>query len=379
VLDARPLFDPGNLEASRSPKVRVRRSDAYRALLQSEGSYDLIVSEPSNPWVTGVEMLYSIEFLEAARHRLAPGGVYAQWFHSYEVDDESVELVLRNYASVFPHVSVWYTLSHDLILLGFDRPDRALDVAALEERFQKPDFEAGFKRIGIWRFPMLLAHELLPIGIVDPQEIPGPLHTLRHPILSYGAARAFFRGSTAALPRFTKPGSGAVGARNSLLRRYARADAGPFPEQILEDAAVASCGSARFDECATFLALWRRDHPDSARLSKVLTELRTGAGTGDGVLGDRSLDLLVVLHGGGDGKEAGGDRSPQRARSLSEGYLRHYSHAAPFDRRVLEKAWRGCRGEPCAELRRKLESRLGPLGEGGRSSLGEGHARAGNG
>src|SRR5262249_59172192 len=98
VLAAAPEFDPGNLAASKSPKVRVRRGDAYRTLLQSDERYDMIVSEPSNPWVTGVEMLYSVEFLRAARDHLAPGGVYGQWLHLYEIDADSVQLVLRNYA-----------------------------------------------------------------------------------------------------------------------------------------------------------------------------------------------------------------------------------------------------------------------------------------
>jgi spermidine synthase len=109
VIEAAPLFEEGNLNASKNPKVTIQRGDAYRTLLRSEGQYDLILSEPSNPWVTGVEMLYSVEFLDAARRRLAPGGVYAQWFHLYELDVETVELVLRTYVSVFPHVSVWYT------------------------------------------------------------------------------------------------------------------------------------------------------------------------------------------------------------------------------------------------------------------------------
>ena len=64
VIEAAPLFDDANLGASRNPKVKIVQSDAYRALLRSEGHFDVIASEPSNPWVTGVEMLYSKEFLE---------------------------------------------------------------------------------------------------------------------------------------------------------------------------------------------------------------------------------------------------------------------------------------------------------------------------
>ena len=108
VLDAAPLFDHGNQNATRSPKVRLERGDAYRILLRSEGGFDVIASEPPNPWVAGVEMLYSREFLEAARDRLRPGGVYAQWIHLYEIDRESVDLVLRTYDEVFDRVAVWY-------------------------------------------------------------------------------------------------------------------------------------------------------------------------------------------------------------------------------------------------------------------------------
>jgi predicted membrane-bound spermidine synthase len=91
VIDAGPLFDETNLGASHAPKVRIQRSDAYRALVRSEGQWDVVASEPSNPWVTGVEMLYSIEFLRAVRERLAPGGVFAQWFHLYELDKGIIE------------------------------------------------------------------------------------------------------------------------------------------------------------------------------------------------------------------------------------------------------------------------------------------------
>jgi predicted membrane-bound spermidine synthase len=360
VLDARPFFDPGNLQASQSPKVSVRRADAYRALLQSTGRYDLIVSEPSNPWVTGVEMLYSVEFLEAARSRLAPGGVYGQWFHTYEIDDQSVELVLRTYAAVFPQVSVWFTIGTDVLLIGFDRADRVLDLEVLAERFRQPDFASGFARVGIRRFPMLLAHELLPLGTLHAAELSGPLHTLRHPILSYGAARAFFRGGPAALPRLVRPASAAVGARNSLLRRWARADDGLLPESVLDDAAAESCRLGRVAECATFFARWHHDHPDSARLEESLAKARKASRNSD-LLSERSLELIARLYGGVDAGTSGDRRVLERARSASERYLHHYHHAAPFDREVLATAWRRCRVDPCQEVRRGFEAVLGPL------------------
>src|SRR5574338_267480 len=176
VLRAAPLFDYGNQSASRNPKVHVTRGDAYRALLRSEGRFGVISSEPSNPWGVGIEMLFSREFLEAARARLAPGGVYAQWMHLYEIDEETVDIVLRTYAQVFDHVAVWFTMGPDVLLLGFQSDAHALDVERIAERFAQPDFTAGFGRAGIHSVDALLAHELLPLDTLRAARLAGPVH-----------------------------------------------------------------------------------------------------------------------------------------------------------------------------------------------------------
>ncbi len=361
VIAAAPFFDEGNLAASKNPKVEIRRGDAYRTLLGSTQRYDLIVSEPSNPWVTGVEMLYSREFLEAARSRLAPGGVYGQWFHLYESDAKVVELVLRTYASVFPQVAVWFTLGTDLLLLGFDRPEHALDVAALETRFGRSDFAAGFARVGIESFPQILAHELLPLGTLHAQPLPGEIQTLRHPILSHWAARAFFRGRTASFPALIEPAQMQVGERNSLLRRYA-GEIGALPEGILEAAARETCRFRRMDHCATFLARWRRDYPASPRLEQTLGELRAN-GSGKASLSPSTIARLMPLFEGPMRAYGDGLRAP-RAERITSRFLEYFHYAVPFDRRKLEAVWDHCRGDACADGRRLAEQRLGPLGSG---------------
>ncbi len=362
VIAANPLFDHGNLAASKSPKVRVQRGDAYRTLLRSRGRYDLIVSEPSNPWVTGVEMLYSREFLEAARSHLAPGGVYGQWFHLYETDVDVVELVLRTYASVFPDVSVWFTLGADLLLLGFDRPDRPLDLQALEKRFERPDFAAGFARVGIDSFPQLLAHELLPLGTLHAVPLEGDIHSLRHPILSHRAARAFFRGRPAWLPAYVSEAHQEVASRNSLFRRFA-GENGTFPEDVLEVAAVETCRFQRLQECPTFFARWMFDHPQSPRLRAALAEAREAQGRQSADLQPRQLAALRPLFAGRAPRAKTGTPLVQAA-SVTNRFLSHYSHAAPFDRRALEAVWGRCRGAGCAEARLKAESRIGALHDG---------------
>jgi spermidine synthase len=365
VLDAAPLFDHGNLEASRNPKIVPLRSDAYRALLRSPGEYGVIVSEPSNPWRVGVEMLYSREFLTAARDRLAPGGVYAQWLHLYEVDLETIEIVFATYASVFEQVSVWYTIGPDVLLLGFpSEPD--LDPARLEARLGRPDFAAALKRLGLRSAAGLLAHELLPIGTLHAARVEAPLHALLRPILSHQAARAFFSGLPVDLPKLTRPASEAMGRQASLLRRYGLGEDGRLSETVLAEATLETCRRARALECATLLAYWEYNWPGSPLRARVLARARAEPNVSAHLAPDR-LATLVALYEPGSQRPEGYRARLASARTATERYGRYYHHAAPFEREALRAAWDGCEAAlgpdpPCRAGRRQAESALGPLG-----------------
>jgi SAM-dependent methyltransferase len=355
VIDANPLFAVGNLGASTHPKIEIIRGDAYRTLLRSHDRYDVITSEPSNPWVAGVELLYTREFLEAVRSRLAPGGVYGQWFHIYESDREVIRLILRTYASVFPLASVWYTGGSDLLLLGMDRSDRALDVRALEARFRQPDFEAGFGRVQIDQFPRLLAHELIPLGVLHAETLAGPLHTIRRPLLSDLAARAFFHGGSAArVDPFLSVNQRSAAVRNSLLRRYAEG-AEVLPERVLELAAREACRFNRLLDCATWLSRWSVDYPDSDLWRPTVSALRQSARGRNRIIGPKRLERLSALYAGR--VIPGEDAVPPflQAERETNLFLNHYNHVVPYDPRLIEEIWNRCTAKECAAERARVE------------------------
>ena len=363
VAAAAPLFDASNGGASQNPKIRIVRGDAYRVLLRSPGRFDVITSEPSNPWVNGVEMLYSVEFLRAAKSRLAPGGVFCQWFHTYEADRETIDLVLRSFASVFDHVALWYGLGVDLLLIGFDDPSGALDLPRLLARAERPDFKAGFTRGSVPDVVRLFAHELWPVGVLGALDLEGPLHTLLHPRLSHAAARAFFVGTTGKLPSSAAREPAAIGARNSLIRLYAASRGG-----LSEDERRGFTGETcryRARECVTLLAQWHHDRPDSPRLADLEQRIRSMPAM------MREIDLRQVtalqrFYGGAVEAPEGID--PVRlAQQETDRFVRFYTHAAPFSRDALSELFAACaqapgREEACARARRQLEASLGPLG-----------------
>src|SRR5205823_6522718 len=128
VLSMSGLFARVNDSVLRRPTVSAVVDDARSALQLRRDLFDVIVSEPSNPWVAGVATLYTPEFFRIVQSRLAPGGVFSQWVQLYQLPLPVVAGIVRNVRAVFPHVEVWFSSRLDLMILGSDRPltyDRA--------------------------------------------------------------------------------------------------------------------------------------------------------------------------------------------------------------------------------------------------------------
>lgn len=107
-----------------NPKVKVHLDDAREVLLASKESYDIIFSEPSNPYRAGISSLFSREFYQAVKKRLAPGGIFLQWLQTYEVDSRTVRSVYATLSSEFGAVETWQTQGGDLILMATEKPIR---------------------------------------------------------------------------------------------------------------------------------------------------------------------------------------------------------------------------------------------------------------
>jgi spermidine synthase len=126
-----------NWDVLRHPRVRRLYNDGREFIFASDKHYDVIISEPSNPYRAGIAALYTSEFYRAARERLNPGGVFVQFLQAYEVDEQTVDTVLATVRSAFPHVEVWQTLGADLQLVCSDRPI-TYSVEELRERISSP-------------------------------------------------------------------------------------------------------------------------------------------------------------------------------------------------------------------------------------------------
>jgi spermidine synthase len=147
---------------SADPRVKVIIGDGRNFMTQSDSKYDVIVSEPSNPWITGVSNLFTVDYWKLARSRLAEDGIFCQWAQLYELSQPNIKTLLRSFASVFPNTYVFAAehLSSDVILVASHRP-MPLDLLRLRRNFQDPRLRAELRRASVESAEEILADLLL--------------------------------------------------------------------------------------------------------------------------------------------------------------------------------------------------------------------------
>ncbi|MFT4590246.1 MAG: spermidine synthase [Limisphaerales bacterium] len=122
VYEASKFFSGVNHSPHLSDRFSIRFDDARAVIQGVRKQYDLILSEPSNPWIAGVSSLFTKEFYEAAEAKLTPDGVFAQWIQTYSFSEDSYRAVMRTVAQVFPHCALIRINNHDTILLAGNTP-----------------------------------------------------------------------------------------------------------------------------------------------------------------------------------------------------------------------------------------------------------------
>jgi spermidine synthase len=196
VLEVARMCASVNLGAMANPRVRVTIADAREALLTGRERYELVFSEPSNPYRAGVASLFTREFYEAAAARLQTDGVFLQWLQAYEVDEQTVSTVLATLASVFPYVEVWQVHDIDLVLVGSRRPLRN-DAAALAARTRTEPFATALRVA--WRATDL--HDVLARFVAGPalaarlRDTGEPVNTDDRNLVEFSFARTVSRRS----------------------------------------------------------------------------------------------------------------------------------------------------------------------------------------
>jgi spermidine synthase len=187
AVKACQIFTPWNNDCLNDPRTQIIVQDGRNHLALTRNTYDVIISEPSNPWMAGLANLYTLEFFQTVKQRLRKPGIFVQWVHSYEMDWPTFALIGRTFSRVFKNSLLLTTVQADHLLVGFSGQE-GFDLAVGEENIK---YAQRSKNVSI-------ANARLPFQMIIAEDLkaffgPGPLHTDTWPRLEFSAPRQLHR------------------------------------------------------------------------------------------------------------------------------------------------------------------------------------------
>jgi spermidine synthase len=288
--EAAPFFASLSGALKNDPRFRIVFADGRNYLLRSRTRYDVIVSEPSNPWITGVANLFTREFYEIVLSRLAEGGVFGQWFHYYDLAPGDVKVELRTFLDVFPEASLWLvppveakdgsrSLGADLLLVG-SREGHPIDWARLERAFGNPRIAADLRGTRVLADPPAVA-AAWAMGRKDMERWSredatrgAPVNTDDYPYVELVAPRRTVVEPTeaahAAALQYQAMGKAAGDVRRAIVNQPLLASGGPIAAVFLGRLGERYAAAAQPERAtAAFLAAVKADPASAALASRA--------------------------------------------------------------------------------------------------------------
>ncbi len=185
VARASHLFEAANGAPWRDERFSLLETDARNHLLLTDQTFEVVISEPSNPWMSGVSPLFTVEFFELVRSRLAAGGLFCQWVHLYNLAEDSLRTLIGGFTDVFPETALFVLHDGDALLIGSKGRFPALPPAEIDRRITRvADALAPY---GINGFPAFRSWLSATAPELSEWSLGAPRHRDDHPILEFRA------------------------------------------------------------------------------------------------------------------------------------------------------------------------------------------------
>jgi predicted membrane-bound spermidine synthase len=189
-------FYPRNGRAYDDPRSVIHVEDAKTFFSVARSRYDIIVSEPSNPWVSGVSSLFTSEFYRNVGSHLNEGGVLVQWVQLYEIDFDSVASILKALSPWFADYAVYVSNERNILIVASKgRPVRDIDPAV----FARPTLHADLKAVGLASAEDVRVRRIGSKDLLDPyfQRSRAPMNSDYFPFIDHEAPKARYKKSNA--------------------------------------------------------------------------------------------------------------------------------------------------------------------------------------
>jgi spermidine synthase len=189
-------FSPRVQRAYHDPRSRVFFEDAKSYFARHGKRYDVITSEPSNPWVNGVASLFTTEFYRDAKRYLAPGGLFVQWLHLYELNDRLFGSMIGALGENFADYEVYQINPGDVLVVAVPE-GKVPRPGALPT--DQPAFTEQLTRLGIRDLEHITARRLGSKRTLAPllEPLAAPVNSDFHPVMQIEAPRSRFEAQAA--------------------------------------------------------------------------------------------------------------------------------------------------------------------------------------
>lgn len=203
---ASTFFAEANGHCMEDPRLNMIIEDGRNHVEFTSKKYDVMISQPSNPWIVGISNLFTREFFQMARDRMNDGGIVGMWFQAYNMTEGQFRMIARTFADVFDSATVWeLDPGVDYMLVG-TVGDARLDWGILEARLADASIGADLASIGVITPLDYTALYLLSPATIGPYAGEGPIHTDNGLELEFSAPKSMYHQSKAeqltALDRF---------------------------------------------------------------------------------------------------------------------------------------------------------------------------------
>lgn len=191
VIEVQKYWAPYIESIHKNPKVNLMEADGRTFILGSRDPFDIIISEPSNPWIAGIGNLYTREFYQRSRSSLAEDGVFLQWCNLYAVSRDDLRMVLRTFFESYEHGDIWLG-GGDLMLIGSKKPLRCLPERLRDYWDQHPTLKYEMAELGFLQPEEVLGQFIASSDSARQQIGAGPINSDDRPLLEYSAPRSLY-------------------------------------------------------------------------------------------------------------------------------------------------------------------------------------------
>ncbi len=230
VIEGSRFFGPFNHHALDDDRLTVILEDGRNHVALSDKKYDVIISEPSNPWISGVGALFTVDFFRLLKDRLTEKGVVCIWVHT-NMSPENFKSITKSFSTIFPHVTMWESIVGDDYLLIGSSKEYGLPYERVDDLLKKDTIGKDLSRIGIHS-----VRDLFSLMIMSRDQIlrfsgEAPIHTDDNSLLEFNAPKYIYKDDRDVLvrqltpfiqvdPSFIKISTGSADERSKIFKKF---------------------------------------------------------------------------------------------------------------------------------------------------------------